>query len=619
MPTPSTTSAGIFELRFQTEQSFLQFGQQYARCYANLAVPGQLSAPAETGQQTYSIDFSLDCGCDAVLTEFRQAYDLTFPAPDTAPAAPGPGRDWTGELRLCRVVPATPAAQRPVRDFTSRIPRAPFESSSTTTLVADLAGQPWLDGYALGKGVNAVTGSLSAQALAPFATTPATTTNSATNYSNINSTSAVDQLIDVSASGSYNLDGVTISASASYLSEIKQSELDMTILATYQVEYTDYDTITIAGLHFTPQAQQLIEQGNFTAFRNLYGDYYIAGTKREASFQAVYTISADSEQTLTQVQAALGASAPDMFTAQGEATFKQATSASNVSVNFYLNMQGMPSNAPGRPTAPIGIDTVQEYLTWFQDNNVPEPAQAELIHYSQINPNIPNTLPINPSVFSAVGSLYFNTYLLQITLNSLPDSWQGSYPQQVNALVKQVTANQQTIVNDPATLQSLTSQVNALYNELNNLNQRYIFIQSIAALQASEPSVGSRQSQTLTYGSITYPNAANDPDFVIQSTHQNYAESGHVGHKEHDFNLAPGGVIVQWQLHQVWADGTDGSWWKNSQRNNSNYILLNTSANVHCESAYDRGFDNTLWVWYVDSALLPGPVSNTTQMAAATA
>ncbi|TGE25154.1 hypothetical protein E5K00_08140 [Hymenobacter aquaticus] len=611
MPFP-TKSEGKFELQFKTEKSFAVFGKQYARCYANLDVKGNLTAPDPTGQLTYTVGFKLECGCQSVLGEFKKAYDKTFPSPAadgaTQQAEQVQDHDWTGQVLVCLVVPSTSATPRPARGFTHRIPQAQA-TGGTTTLVSDLAGQPWLEGYALGKGVNAVTGSLSAQALAPFTTTAAVSTNSTTTYTNISSTSSVDQLIDVSASGSYNMDGVTLSGSASYLNQIKQSELDMTILASYQVEYTDYDTINTTGLQFTAPAQQLLSQGNYAQFRSLYGDYYLAGSKRQASFQAVYTISADSEETLTKVQTALGASAPEMFTAEGQATFNSATSSNNVSVNFYLNMQGMPANAPNRPSDPIGIDTVQEYLAWFQQYNVPAPAQAEMIHYSQINPNIPNTLPIDPSVFSAVGSLYFNTYLLQITLNSLPDSWQGSYPAQVNALVSEVMANQGTIVDDPTTLQSLTTQVNALNNELNNINQRYIFIQGIAALQSSEPGVGSSQSQTQTYGSITYNNAANDPAFVIQSTSQNYAEDGHVGHRNHDFDLTPGGVIVQWQLQQVWTDGTDGSWWKNSQSNNSSYILLNTSANVHCESDYDRGFNNTLNVWYVDSSLIPGPIT----------
>ncbi|UOQ69982.1 hypothetical protein [Hymenobacter cellulosilyticus] len=142
-----TKSEGVFELRFKTEKSFQHFGQQYLRCYGNLGLQGKLSAPDDAGQLTYTIGFQMDCGCQSVLGKFRKAYDKTFPTPGAAPA-PGPDRDWTGQVLFCKVVP--PAAAAPHRGFTHRIAKA--ANSTTTTLVADLARQPWLNGYALGNG-----------------------------------------------------------------------------------------------------------------------------------------------------------------------------------------------------------------------------------------------------------------------------------------------------------------------------------------------------------------------------------------------------------------------------------------------------------------------------------
>ncbi|UOQ50755.1 hypothetical protein [Hymenobacter cellulosivorans] len=596
-------SEGTFELKFKAEKPFQVFGQQYLKCYANLAVKGSMSAPTPTGPLGYTVNFKLDCGCESVMGQFQKAYDKTFSGATTVQ-----DRDWTGQVVLCKLV-GTPAPAPARRGFRARIPSLQATNSTTTTLVSDLSGQPWLDGYALGKGVNAVTGVLSAQALNPFTVKQAQSQNSHTTYANIFSTSDVDQLINVSASGSYNMDGITVNASTSYLSQIKQSTLDLTILATYQVEYNDYDTINSSTVSFAPQAQQLIDAGQFDKFRALYGDYYLAGSRRQATFRAVYTVSANSSETLTQVKASLGASAPDMFTAQGEAEFKSAIANKNVSVSFFLDMQGMPTNAPNRPTAPIGMDTVQEYLQWFQQYNEPVPGHAEMIHYSQISAKIPTTLPIDPNIFSAVGDIYFNTYLLQITLNSLPSSWQGSYPTQVNSVVKKVMANAQTLVEDDATRTSLSGQVSALLNDLNNLSQRYLFIQTIQKLQSSEPAIGASQSESGKFGSTNYTNAANDPAFVIQYTSQNYEQGYKIGHRSHDFDIAVDGTIVQWELHQVWDDGSDGTWHKNNQNNNSDYILLNNSARIHCESEYDRGFNNTLSVWYVANSLIPGSVT----------
>jgi hypothetical protein len=483
--------------------------------------------------------------------------------------------------------------------------RVPGEQlgASTTTLISDLANQPWQEAYVLGKGINAVTSALCGQAIEAFTVKPAEQHSSQTTFSSVTSTSDVDTLISASASASYNVGGLNLNASTEYLNKVKQSKMDMTILATHQVIYQDYDTINMAGLRFTPQAQEFLKASNFEGFRNQYGDYFLGGSKRVATFRAVYTISSDSEQALQEVKAAIGAKVPDMFSAEGEAAFKKATSNSHISVSFNLDMQGMPANAPDRPSMPASIDSMQQYLKWFQDNNAPLPSRAELIHYSQIDNKIPTTLPISPDVFVTVGTLYSDTYLLRIMLNSLPSTWQSACAAQVQTQVNTVMANSQTIVGDPTTLADLFKKATSLLTEVTNLNQRYIFLQSIRSMQPSEPGVGSAQESSSSYGSNVYPNAANDPLFVIQTTNVSYEDSWEIGHMDHDLTLAATGPIVQWKLQQNKSD--DGQWWKNQQGNNSSYVLLNNGASIHCRSGYDRGYNNTLTIWYVDKSLVP--------------
>ncbi|MCB2377979.1 hypothetical protein LGH70_10330 [Hymenobacter sp. BT635] len=492
----------------------------------------------------------------------------------------------------------------PAAALATRVPGQPL-SASTTTLVSDLGNQPWQDIYQLGKGVNAVTGILCGHALEPSTVTPAQHKDAHTSFTSVTSTSDVDSLITASASATYNIGGLSMNASSEYLSQVKQSKMDMTILATYEVFYNDYDVLAPAGLQFTGDAKQLLDAGRFEDFRKLYGDYYIGGYKRMATFRAIYTISTTSEETLDQVKAAIGAEVPDMFTAEGETAFKKAIANKDVAMSFDLDMHGISPTAAEQPSVPAGIDTMQQYLKWFQDNNSPVPDRAELIHYSQLDNRIPTTLPISPDVFTAIGLLYFNTYRVQIMHHSLPPTWQDTYTTQVHTLAATVNANAQNLAGDAPTLAALSTQATTLLTNINNLTQRYIFLHAIRAMQVVEPGIGDDygQDSSRTFGSIVYPNAANDPAFVIQSSSVNSWQDWESGHVDHDFSLPVSGPIIQWQLQRNKDD--DGMWWKNSQLNNTSFILLNNNANIHCHSDFDRGINNTLTVWFVDKSLVP--------------
>ncbi|SFD78271.1 hypothetical protein SAMN05518672_103198 [Chitinophaga sp. CF118] len=478
-------------------------------------------------------------------------------------------------------------------------------NNGVTTLATDIAGQPWLPEYAFGKGVNAVTGNLAGTAVVIPAVKPATGQSSITTYSSITSSSDVEKQISASADGSYNMDGMTVSASTSYLTEIKQSELYMTVIATFESSSNGYDTVSYPGtsITLTEQARALVDKGDFATFRNIYGDYLISGSKKCAYFRAIFTLHTTSESDLQKLEASIGADVPEIFTAKGNTAFQEAIKQSNASVNMTLNMQGYSGNPP---SGKWDISTVSEALTWFTAHMAPIEVLTEMIHYSIVDSRIPTTLNIDPSIFSAVSDIYLNAYMLDISWASLPDEWQYIYEVQVTSLVKQVRFSAQELVTNDSLRATLYSEVTQLLSTLQNLYQRVVFIKRIKSLQPGEPAIGQSESGTQLYGSTNYPNKANDPAFKIQYVSQNFKETGHVGHKYHTFYIAPdNGIIIQWELHAVWTDGTDGTWYLEQQNNNMSHILLNNAAKITAVSELSRGFDNTLTVWYVDASLIP--------------
>jgi len=71
-------SSGSFSIEFNEEQDFKMFGHSFAKCYANFGSRGQFSRPSQSGDNSYSIEFSADCGCDSVIGKFNAAYKKTF-------------------------------------------------------------------------------------------------------------------------------------------------------------------------------------------------------------------------------------------------------------------------------------------------------------------------------------------------------------------------------------------------------------------------------------------------------------------------------------------------------------------------------------------------------------
>jgi Virulence factor Evf len=100
-----TWSDGSFDVKFKTERAYERFGVEFAKCYANLQVAGEMHRPIPAGGSTYRVKFHLGCGCDTVLGEFKSAYDKTFEAKPAVTAGLVDGviedREFTAWMQVC--------------------------------------------------------------------------------------------------------------------------------------------------------------------------------------------------------------------------------------------------------------------------------------------------------------------------------------------------------------------------------------------------------------------------------------------------------------------------------------------------------------------------------------
>lgn len=481
-------------------------------------------------------------------------------------------------------------------------PAAPLRSTRMTAtrlgtvqtqLEQIISSLTWLEAFRLGEGIDAVTGSQAASALQPFTLQQKTIKSSQEHYRFIQSESAYNQEVETSVSGKYNIEGITLSASAKYLQKVKYSELTTTLLASYEVDYNGYDEAN--DYQFTEAAKGMLAEP--AKFRGAFGDYFIAGYQRGARFMAVYGCQASSAESMIEFQASFGAEAPDVFSAEGSARFLSAASSNKISITCDLFMEGYEGVGPQGPWTP---EKIREALNWFKANAAGIPVRTKLRHYSTLDPTYPHAVDIAPDVFVELRRLYTKVWDVRSHYHSCPPNYQSQFTNDYQTLDAGVTANQSILPTDQVQRLKYEQLADSLLSRMNDVMDRMDFYFKVLKVVNTEPANGAgidegTGQQSWLYGFNAYTKSS---AVALHSTTLKYNDSWHVGWREHTFEFGPDStyLIVGWQVVSNWNDGTNGSWQKRVDQ-----ILLTSQAAVHVQSLYDRGCDWSFTVYYVDA------------------
>jgi hypothetical protein len=465
-----------------------------------------------------------------------------------------------------------------------------------TELDQTITGIPWRKGFDYGVGIDAITGSLSGTAIKKFTPSNPWERLSTERYRFIQSESDLNQEIEASASGKYNIEGVKVSASTQFLHKIKFSDLSTTLIAEYESRQNGYDQAE--SYELTDEAQWLMGDEP-AAFRKSYGDYFIAGGLRRSRFLALYRCQASSAESMMSFKASLGAGVPNVFSAQASSKFMRAASQSNVSISIDIALEGYEGQAPSGPWTP---QKVLEALDWFKGAEKGVHLEALLKHYSTIDPTYLRTIPIAPSVFMELRQLYLKVWDIRSFYAPLPQHYQDQLRKDYTDLDTGVPAYQGQLPTDQTSRKGYQQRADNLLGRLMKMRTRQDFTTMVRAQAAKEPGrgaeivAGAGQNQWM-YGLNSYPRNEAVSD-EIESKEMHYAESWRIGWREHTFEFGPDSryLIVGWQVISNWTDGTNGSWWKETDQ-----ILGRHHAAVHVKSQYDRGCDWGLRVYYVEA------------------
>lgn len=468
-----------------------------------------------------------------------------------------------------------------------------LDAGTDTELDQVISNLPWADAFTLGAGVDAVTGGIAGRAVALFTPKEPTSRKATERYRFVQNESDLNREIETSASGKYNIEGVTVSASTSYLGKIQYSELATTLIAEYESSSMEYDEADSYSL--TEQAKELV--GEPEKFRKAYGDYFISGAKRVSRFLAVYKCQTSTAKSMDEFKASFGGDMPEVFSAEGSARFLQSASQHNVNISFDLFMEGFKGAPPNGPWTP---EKILEALAWFKANEQGAYLLAKMKHYSTIDARFPRTIAIAPSVFVDLRLLYTKVWDIRSRYASLPLYYQDKFKTPFRELDYGVQASQQEMASDAALRKKYQQSGDELLRTLDDVFSRMDFYFKVLAVVGAEPAADhpveeSNGQQSWMYGFSVYDKSN---AVVIQESRLTYSEAFRIGWREKTLEFGPDDryLVVGWKVVSNWGDGTNGSWWKAVDQN-----LLKSHAAVHVKSLYDRGCNWSVVYYYVDA------------------
>lgn len=473
--------------------------------------------------------------------------------------------------------------------------RQTSSTAPTTLLDTTVDGQPWQSNLTLGAGVDAVTGQLRASAVKPFTVSSKTVMQPEYQYSFVQSESDVQSLISASLKASYNLEGVTLSASTSFLEELAVSDLSVTLVAEVSVQQSQYSLAPSYELAVTPGPD----------FREKYGDYFVAGYRGGSSMYVVYQCRFTSSEQRTKFTAALGAEMPQVFSVDGSTSFEKIAKANSANINIRIRAQGVSSAIPDPPASGWTADSiVSVLLPWFNSSMALEPLESYLQAYRLVDPSLSGEVPVSPDVFAQLGYLYNRFWVARAYVRTCPDFGRRAVEDEYARLQKTIEANQASLPTDVAKIEQLTADTQRLIAGLYEVQNRQSFYTQAVAAAATEPAKDTNFDADNGQVRWGYGFQRGDrPGVVVTADTDSVDADWKIGWREHVFSYRNSSrVLVGWDV--VCNRSSNGGDWHKV----SDTIIGRSGGDVYVKSDYDRGYSWTVTWYSVDANLYPvGP------------
>jgi len=506
-----------------------------------------------------------------------------------------------------------------------------------TDLAPDVLDVRWSDAFQLGGGINAVTGRSAGMAIKPTTPVLKEAKSSEETVNVVTDEKTLKREIDASISCKYNIfTGVKANGMLRYLNNLDASGTSTTVVDKF-ISNTGYEE---AGPYeLTDEAKSTMLRDP-EAFRNTYGDYFVAATKRAAQFVAVYHIRTTKKKDLDEVKSKIGVTADvpktDIKgTADFNAKFKQVTVQKSFEYDIDVYMDGYtgPGYQVKDPKKGYTPEDVINALNWFKRKEQGQPYMAKLVHYSSIAPGYRRTIPYDPEVFAELKRLYGHLWEVRALEKALPPvfwevqeeldkarrpGFKETLRKTIDNFISEVENNQTALVTERQLRNELRSKGQEFVSILGNAAARKAFFDEVMSCRQSEEATGSRNrcrsalepwehgytpDQPYWAQVVRAANGAVDINSVKRDLDVTYNLGKHGLGNRQEASLAindPKQLIVGWTVKSNWGD-TNGSWWKET----GSPILLSTRGAVRAQGEPTRGTNWTVTYYVVNTPDYP--------------
>jgi V8-like Glu-specific endopeptidase len=467
-----------------------------------------------------------------------------------------------------------------------------FDPTTLDTVISD---QPWITSYVLGNGVDAITGQPRASAVKPFdvVSSPFRTE---VDHRFVQSESDLKELMSATVKGSYNLEGVEVSAGMSFLQEVAVSDLAVTLVQWRKLEQVEFSLAPRYELTVTPDPD----------FRKKYGDYFVAGYRGGAQLFVMYQCRFKSAESRSKFSADLAANVPSVFSAEGSTAFEKITkkyeSQVDIKISTTVSNKPLPPEPPGGWTPQNIIEVV---VKWFNESFEMTKLEAYLEHYSLLDPTIPAEVPVSPQVFADIGLLYDRFWRARAQFCTCPNFGKRSVEEKYKKLAKEISAFQASLPYQPDTRQRLMRDTEQLLADLERINNRQSFYALVVAAVKTEPAQG--QNFDADQGTVRWGygfQAGNQPGVAVGNRNDPQALTGGFGYVKYTFDFRDSTkILVGWDVICNRTDGLGGDWQKESPQ-----VMGRSEAKIWAKSDIFRDFNWSVTWYFVDASLYPpGP------------
>lgn len=460
----------------------------------------------------------------------------------------------------------------------------------------------WLDEFQPALGVSAPSGQPMRCAIEGFALPPPEdTTSSGFKAVMIDSEEKASQLIDTSGSGGFNAFGVEGEFSASWRKEMSYGSRQLTIMLQSWIEWRP-QIVVPSSLRLTAEAKKALEKGA-DKFRRAYGDYFVAGHQRRASFFVMYRLEAHDEKSMSDFKATAKVSGYQAF---GEASVAlgKAAEEHHVNIDCVRIQQGVSGKGP--VAAPLKQEQVLKAYETFVEQAVGTPSTAILYHYSLVDPDVPSAVDVEPEVLVGVKMLFLRLWDCGASVRGVPEAYRPELSDKLARLRADIEAHvPRNLRCDLKTVERLSAQLDDWCSRFAEVQ---MYAQIWAALKAEVPVLsgnnsadgkthwkcgitrGTHEAVALTAENRRFPGLVGPAPEVHELYNNRYNIGWHVGHREWKPIVSkPKFRICGYEIIANKSD--DGSW----SVQGGGLTKDNISFNFY--SCYDRGIDWTLRVW----------------------